>query len=107
LLGNILWQNTNVGLYLAGTAAELDFNDYGAIGGVAPFNKQGNVSTKPKFVDPANGNYHLAGDSPLLTYCSSARPVYPFDLVGNYYPSTGFVDIGAYEETIFIDGFEP
>jgi hypothetical protein len=103
---NIFWQNTNYGLDLEGTKADVEFNDYGTITGVTP-QAANNLSVAPKFVDAANGNYRLAATSPLLadcpaSICSSLRS----DLAGNYYPSGGLLDIGAYEDTIFVGGFE-
>jgi hypothetical protein len=67
-----------------------------------------NLSTDPKFVDPGNGNYRLAFNSPLLgAFYTANGGTLGYDLVGDSYPFLGFADIGAYEDTIFTDhGFE-
>jgi hypothetical protein len=107
LRGNIIWQNTNFGLSLNGTPAVLDYNDHGTITGVAPATEQGTLSVDPGFVDAAGGNYRLASGSPLLGYCPAdiCDPL-SHDLIGRAYPQTGFVDIGAFEDTIFVSGFD-
>ena len=102
---NIFWNNTNFGLYLSSTNADVEYNDYGTLGGLTPATSQGNVSVAPKFVNANGGNFHLAGDSPLLGF--SPKLLGGFDLDGNPYPSAGKSDLGAYEETIFVDGFDP
>jgi hypothetical protein len=104
--GNIFWQNTNFGIALVGTNIGFDDNDYGTVTGFTP--NPSNLSTDPKFVDPGNGNYRLAFDSPLLGAFSTAiGGTLGYDLVGDSYPYLGFADIGAYEDTIFTDhGFE-
>lgn len=102
---NIFWNNTNFGLYLGSTNADVEYNDYGTLGGLTPDTSQGNVSVAPKFVNANGGNFHLAGDSPLLGF--SPLLLGGYDLDGNSYPSAGKSDVGAYEETIFVDGFGP
>ena len=101
---NIFWNNTNFGLYLTSTNTDIEYNDYGTLGGLPPATSQGNVSVAPKFVNANGGDFHLAGDSPLL----GASPVTfgGFDVDGNSYPSDGKSDLGAYAETIFADGFD-
>lgn len=101
---NIFWNNTNIGLYLGDGDAYVDFNDYGTLGGAAPMEQTGNVSVNPKFVDASAGNFHLAGDSPLLGM--SPYALGGNDLDGNLLPSSGETDLGAYEETIFLDGMD-
>jgi len=106
---SIFWQNTNYGLYLSGTAAELDYNDYGTLGGTPPYNRLytlTNLSTAPKFRNAANGDYHLSSASPLLGYV--ARPDCGdgnYDLDGNARNGNSRCDAGAYEDTIFSNGF--
>ena len=102
---NIFWNNTNFGLYLGSTNADVEYNDYGTLGGSTPDTSQGNVSVAPKFVNANGGNFHLAGDSPLRGF--SPLLIAGFDLDGNSYPSAGKSDLGAYAETIFVDGFDP
>jgi hypothetical protein len=92
---------------LTGAPANLENNDYGKISGVTPEVGTPNFDADPKFVDATNGNYRLAGDSPLL----GALPVsisgnLAFDLAGDAVSFSGFADIGAYEDTVFKDGFE-
>jgi parallel beta-helix repeat protein len=100
----IFWNNTGVGLYLGGDLGVLSYNDYGALGGQAPSTSEGNVSIAPQFVDADNGNFHLAGNSPLLATCPYATGAYDID--GNPPTISGMLDAGAFEETIFIDGFD-
>jgi hypothetical protein len=103
---NIFWQNTNFGIDLVGSDIDFEYNDYGTVTGFTP--DASNLSTDPKFVDPTNGDYRLAFNSPLL----GAFPIanvgsLAYDLVGDFYPFLGFADIGADEDTIFTDhGFE-
>ena len=103
---NIFITNTAIGLYLGDANADVEYNDYGTLGGVAPQLSTGNLSVNPKFIDASAGNFRLAGDSPLLGV--SPQPIYINDLDGNpfttHYPNK--IDLGAYEETIFIDGFD-
>jgi hypothetical protein len=103
---NIFITNTAVGLYLGDANAEVEFNDYGTLGGTAPALSAGNVSVNPQFVDASAGNFHLTGTSPLLGV--SPYPIYINDLDGNPFTTTGYgkFDLGAYAETIFIDGFD-
>jgi parallel beta-helix repeat protein len=102
---NVFWNNTGVGLYLGNSNAQLYDNDYGTLGGAAPGMESGSLSTNPLFVDANNGDFHLAGNSPLLGYSRIvASP--NLDLDGHFRP-VGRRDVGAYYETIFIDGFEP
>jgi len=58
----------------------------------------GNIVQNPQFVDPANGNYHLATNSP----CIAAGVVQPWmtnalDLEGSPRTINGVVDMGAYQ----------
>jgi hypothetical protein len=107
---NIFWQNTNFGLDLQDNAAYsyyLYYNDYGALGGT-PTVSVGNMSVAPMFADAAADNFHLTSDSPLLGGATATQgsDVDPIDLEGNAIPGTGRVDMGAYEETAFKDGFD-
>jgi hypothetical protein len=104
IYSNIFWNNDTYGLYLGGNNANIEYNDYGTLGGNPGGSVIGNVSVAPKFIDASGGDFHLAGDSPLLGV--SPRPHDLFDLDGQPYPDAGKVDLGAYEETIFIHGFD-
>jgi hypothetical protein len=101
---NIFWNNTAYGLYLASSFAVLGQNDYGTIGGSAPLNDVGNVSTNPLFVDAASGNFHLSGNSPLIALSPTAEG--GFDLEGHQPAGYGNADLGAYLETIFRNDFD-
>jgi hypothetical protein len=101
---SIIWGNTNSGLYIASGSARLDFNDIGTISGETPSENVGYQLTAPKFVDAAGSDFHLAGNSPLL----GVSPILfgGTDLDGNAYPTGGLQDMGAYEETVFMNGFD-
>ena len=101
---NIFRNNSNVGLYLATSNAGLYYDDYGLLGGTAPQQNVGALNVSPKFVDAAGGDFHLAGDSALLGI--SPLLTGTFDLEGHPSPTGGEMDLGAYEETIFIAGFD-
>jgi hypothetical protein len=104
---NIFWQNTNFGIDMETSDYSFEYNDYGTVTGTLNPDST-NLSKDPKFVDAANDNYHLAGNSPLLgVYLAQGLP--SSDLVGTPYPYpvNGYFDIGAYEDTVFTDrGFE-
>lgn len=101
---SIAWGNTNFGLYLGAPANVLVCTDYGTLGGAAPGYVANNLSVAPGFVDAGNGDYHLAGDSPLLTRCPG--DAFEYDLDDRAYPARGRSDMGAYEETIFFDDLQ-
>ena len=103
----IFWNNTGTGLYLETTQAMLQYNDYGVLGGTAPQSNFQNYSVNPRFVDAAAGNFHLDGNSPLLGISVYATTLQGYaDLDGNLGGGRGKADLGAYFETIFIDGFD-
>jgi len=104
LYNNIFWNNTTYGLDLGNSGALLSHNDVGTLGGETPAVTDHELSTTPKFVDAANGDFRLAADSPLLGYGPPQGST--VDLLGNPYPTTGKIDLGAYAETIFTDGFD-
>jgi hypothetical protein len=62
-----------------------------------PASGQGNITNAPGFVDLANGDYHLASDSPLINSGFNAIITKSMDLDGNPRIVGGTVDIGAYE----------
>lgn len=102
---SIFWNNTSAGFFFAaGGNAYIYYSDYGAIDGTAPVHAVHDLSVKPQFVAPGDDDFHLAGNSPLLGF--GVHTVSVTDLDGRPYPSDGRVDIGAYAETIFMDGFD-
>ena len=98
---NIFWGNTNADFSLS-SSTEMLSNDYGTIVGT-PLISSNNLSTDPVFVDPDNGDFHLSASSPLIAYSILLEGT---DLDGNAHPASGKEDLGAYETTVFIDGFE-
>ena len=84
--------------------AGLYYNDYGTRGGMTPQNEVGTLMANPQFVDAPGGNFHLAGNSPLLGVSPLLSDT--LDLDGNPSPQGGKMDLGAYEETVFADGFD-
>lgn len=102
---NIFWDNSGFGLTLVDSGAVLLFNDFGARTGATPSIEIGDVNENPHFVDLAGGNFHLAGGSPLIGL--SYIVLDGVDLQGNPYPTGGYQDLGALEETIFDYGFDP
>lgn len=85
---------------------EFHNNDYHALSGVPTANSGGNVDLDPKFFGA--GNYRLSGASPLLAggLTNPAGGLPAMDLDGHAFPSHGRADMGAFEETVFTDGFD-
>ena len=102
---SIFWNNTNYGLYLQDAGALLEYNDYGMRGGTAPTLEKNRLQIDPQFGAPNAGDFHLAAGSPALSYGVSPGGSTP-DPDGRRIPSAGAVDLGAYEDTIFGDGYE-
>jgi len=102
---NIFWNNTGAGLHLGNATGQLLDNDYGSLGGMTPSVDLNPISQNPQFVDADNGNFRLAGDSPLLGY-SVFLSGSSMDLDGNIPPGSGRMDLGAFYETIFVDALE-
>lgn len=105
VVNNIMWDNTNIGLWLGNSNVALEYNDIGTLDGSTPNDDVGNVSVAPHFVDRDNGDFHLTGDSTLLGLAQNT--IGNLDLDGHSRPHFGHADLGAYEETIFVDGFDP
>ncbi len=103
MYSNIFWNNTNCGVILENSGATMSDNDYGTRCGVAPAIDSGNLSVNPKFVDESGGDFHLIRASPLLGYAFPQGSI--TDLDGNAFALYGKIDVGAYAETIFINGF--
>jgi hypothetical protein len=104
VVNNIVWDNANIGLWLGNSNVDLEYNDIGTLDGSTPDTDIGNVSVAPHFVDRDNGDFHLTGDSTLLGL--TPNPIGNHDLDGHSRPRFGHADPGAYEETIFADGFD-
>ncbi|MEO5626758.1 MAG: hypothetical protein ABIQ70_12185 [Dokdonella sp.] len=100
---SIAWNNSNVGISL-GNAGALVCDDYGTLGGTTPGYSSNNFSVAPAFVDAAGGDFHLAANSPLFALCAGGTGT--TDLEDRNFPTSGREDMGAYEDTIFIAGFE-
>ncbi|MEO6688829.1 MAG: hypothetical protein ABIS07_16965 [Dokdonella sp.] len=100
---SIAWNNSNVGIAL-GNAGALICDDYGTLGGTTPAFSSNNFSVAPSFVDAAGGDFHLAGNSPLFALCGGGTGT--TDVEDHKFPASGREDMGAYEDTIFIDDFE-
>ena len=104
VVNNIFWDNSNIGLWLGNSNVDLEYNDIGTLAGSPPDDDVGNVSVAPHFVDRDNGDFHLTGDSTLLGL--APNPIGNLDLDGHSRPRFSHADLGAYEETIFADGFD-
>ncbi len=91
-------------MWLDSSGAFLAFNDYGTRGGQVPASEISSLHVNPHFLDAFNGNYRLKGDSPVLA-ASTLLLDFP-DLYGRPHPASGARDIGAFSDTIFIDGYE-
>lgn len=102
---NIFWSNSGFGLLLTSPSSVMLRNDYGARTGADPILEVGDVSVNPQFYDPVDGDYRLASDSPLLGF--SDVLLTGTDLYGHPFPLGGVQDIGAYEDTVFVGGFDP
>ncbi len=88
----ILWGNL-VADDLVGASANYSDVGTGNTGGGT-----GNISADPKFVDPANGDFHLQAGSPCIDAGTDLAPELPdTDLDGNPRIVGVAVDMGAYE----------
>ncbi len=104
IVGNILRANTFADLELGTIAVSFQYNDYGVRVHQPPNGNVGNLQLVPNFVDDAGGDYHLSAASPLLGAMPSHTNL--LDIEGHRFPLNGKGDIGAYEETIFTNGFD-
>ncbi len=107
---NIFWQNPTFGLAIGGqnNTTGVYYNDYGSIEGNNSAYTAFNVSIDPQFRDPATNDFRLAGTSPLLAAAPVAQGVdaTSYDVDYHPYPEGGYVDLGAYEDTIFSTNFD-
>jgi hypothetical protein len=102
IANTVAWNNSNIGIFLDNAGA-LTCDDYGTLGGTPPAFSNGNLSLNPSFVDANNDDFHLTGASPLLGICP---PNSDYDVDGLAFPNSGKEDVGAFEETVFVDGFD-
>ena len=107
--GIIAWGNSPSSLYF-GRQITIDYSDVESFAASA-FTPVADhvISADPHFVDPSAGNFHLASGTPLIRYCPVTSYVLA-DLDGNPFPSFGgnpkyASEIGAYEDTVLVDGF--
>lgn len=103
----IAWGNTPASLRF-GLPSTLDWSDVDAIAPGSPLTMDQVVNADPLFADPAAGDYHLGSGTPLVR---TGPPILfvPADLDGNAFPPANGrfnADIGAYQDTIFVDGNE-
>jgi len=105
---SIFAHNKNVGLYLANTNGSLYYVDCGTIGGNVQGSVTGFVQTDPLFVDytAMPPDLHLKSGSPLLAAAPYSGVLEPYDIEGHSIPLSGKVDFGAYEDTLFADGYD-
>jgi hypothetical protein len=101
---NIVQHNVNGGFWMSCPSATLYFNDIGHILNDSGAVQAGNVAVDPGFVDSGGGDYRLGAGSPLLG--RSQWLTGGTDLLGAPYPLHGHQDIGAYEDTVFVDAFD-
>jgi len=105
---SIFAHNKNVGLYFANTKGTLFYVDCGTIGGNVPASVEGFVQEDPLFVDytAVPPDLHLMSGSPMLAAAPYSGLLEPYDVEGHSIPLSGKVDFGAYEDTLFADGYD-
>jgi hypothetical protein len=105
---SIFAHNKSVGLYFANTHGSLFYVDCGTIGGNAPASATGFVQADPLFADytAVPPDLHLMSGSPLLAAAPYSGLLQPYDIEGHSIPLAGKVDFGAYEDTLFADGYD-
>jgi hypothetical protein len=100
----IVWANSGGGirtaLYDDATTPVIDHSDYQSTSGLI-LTGAGNLSTDPKFLNAAGGDYTLQATSSATNAGAASVPGnYPdFDLAGNDRSIGSAVDMGAYETT--------
>ena len=108
IIGNQYGINNNNNSISAVTNTIIWGNDFGiennsSVAAVSYSNIQdgypgvGNINSDPLFVDAANGNYHLQGDSPAIDAGSNNAVTTSIDQNGNSRIINCLVDMGAYE----------
>jgi len=96
----------NSGIYLASSNVRLDYNDMGTPAGFDLLTAIGDVSVNPGFVDAVGGDFHLTADSPMLGVMPLDAQFPIIDPDGNASPQYGKSDVGAFNDTVFKDGFD-
>ncbi len=93
------FQESDLNIYKSGGATtptlDISYNDIGRSTGL-PFTGVGNLSTDPLYVDPVNGDYHLATGSPVID-AANAFGAPSVDIDGNSRPVGSGYDMGADE----------
>lgn len=106
LTNNIIWNNyadaTSEGeIYIQGDGTlNVFYNDFdpSKMSGGQFITQGNNLNIDPLFVDSANGDYHLSGNSPLKNQGSNSAPYLPdIDFEGDSRIAEGIADIGADE----------
>jgi len=105
---SIFAHNQNVDLDFANAKGTLFYVDSGTMGGNAPSSATGFVQDDPLFVDynATVPDLHLMSGSPLLAAAPYSGALEPYDIEGHWIPLSGKVDFGAYEDTVFADGYD-
>ncbi len=108
----ILWGNTaNSGgnqIYIQGTGTTtLNYtcysNETGDIGGGTITEGTGNITSDPLFVDTANGDFRIYGNSPCVDAGNNSDNTEAKDIRGEARIQNNTIDIGAYEWTTGVD----
>lgn len=107
---NVFWGNDHADLSFQDLKATLYFNDIGHFYGMPLPGSAGNVAIDPIFASPAELNFRLAPDSPLIDAGFNLAPggLSQTDLDGAVRVVNGVVDLGAFElsDRIFAAGFQ-
>jgi hypothetical protein len=104
---NIFWGNDHFDFLVIGHAEPFQYNDLG--NGSGSYTGANNTFVDPLFRDPAEDDYQLRFDSPMLDSGSNTAASLPdLDLLGVARPQNGTYDRGAYEyrPPIFFGDFE-
>ncbi|SMC09667.1 choice-of-anchor Q domain-containing protein [Nitratiruptor tergarcus] len=93
ITNTIIWANSNDQIYNYHSTITVTYSDIE--GG---YTGTGNIDEDPKFVDPANGDFHLQPNSPCINKGNNNAPALPpTDFEGDPRIIDGIVDIGADE----------
>jgi hypothetical protein len=94
-----IYSNTiyNVGMGIRGGGASIKNNIFANVGNPGAGTSGNNLTADPKFVNPANGDFHLQPGSPAIDKGTSL-PEVPCDFDGKKRPAGSGYDIGALEQ---------